>query len=58
MGYIKMLIAIAVTIFAIIKINNQKKYIVPVCAIYFLVNVLNDIFNAGSPIHLADAFGI
>lgn len=58
MGYIRMAIALAITLIIIVKVNNRRDMIVPVCAIYFLGTCLNDIFNAGNPLHLGDAFGI
>lgn len=58
MNYIRMIIALLVTLFIIIKVNNKKELIIPVCILYYFIAVLNDIFNAGTPIHLADAFGV
>ncbi len=58
MGYIRMVLALIITLLVIIKVNNRKEYIVPICVIYYLGTVLIDIFMAGKPIELANAFGI
>ena len=58
MGYVRMIIALGITLLLIVKINNKINLIIPVCIIYNLALTLNDIFNAGSPIELANAFGI
>lgn len=58
MGYIRMVIALAITVLIIVKVHKKRDWIVPVCTFYFLCMCVNDIFNAGSPIQLAYAMGI
>ena len=58
MSYIRMIIALGITLLLIIKTNNKKNLIIPVCLIYYLIQTLNDIFNVGAPIELANSFGI
>lgn len=53
-----MALALGITLLVIAKVNNNKNLIIPVCIVYNFVRTLNDIFNAGYPIELANAFGI
>lgn len=58
MSYIRMALALYVTLLIIAKVSNNKNAIIPICIIYNFIRTLNDIFNAGYPIELANAFGI
>lgn len=58
MAYIRMFIALAITVWLIVSVNNKKEKIIPVCVFYYIVTVLNDIFSAGGAIELANCFGI
>lgn len=56
MGYLKMGIWLAVTVFLIVRVHNKPERMVPVCLIYFFITVINDIFISGV-LELANAFG-
>lgn len=53
-----MALALGITLLIIAKVSNNKNLIIPICIIYNFIRTLNDIFNAGNPIELANAFGI
>lgn len=58
MEYLRMIIVLSITMFLIFKVYKNSKLIVPICGVYFFVLALNDIFNAGEPLELANAFGV
>lgn len=54
----RMIISLCITFGIIFFVTEKKKRIVPVCIIYYFINVLHDIFTNGSEIELANAFGV
>lgn len=58
MSIIKMAISLMVTLLIIIKVSNKKELIIPVCILYYIGSVIIDIFMAGAPLELGNAFGI
>lgn len=58
MSILKMVISLMITLLVIIKVNNKKKLIIPVCIFYYFGNVIIDIFLAGAPVDLGNVFGI
>lgn len=55
MNYVRMGVALTITAILILKINNNKKLLVPVSLIYFFITVLNDMF-AMSVLELANIY--
>ena len=58
MNYIKMIIALYITFYAIIKIMEKNDRIIIACIIYYTVCVFNDIFNGSNTIELANCFNV
>lgn len=58
MEYLKMIIVLSITVFLVFRVYRKHELIVPICGIYFFVTALNDIFNAGEPLELANGFGV
>lgn len=58
MQYLRMIIALSITMFLIFKVYKKSELIVPICGVHFFILALNDIFNAGKPLELANGFGV
>lgn len=58
MAYIMMAMALLISLLLIIFVCNNKNLIIPICIIYYFICVVNDIFNAGAPLEIANILDI
>lgn len=58
MEYLRMIIVLSITMFLVFKVYKKSELIVPICGMYFFILALNDIFNVGEPLELANGFGV